>query len=432
MRPAFKTSALLPSALLALLAALVLTLSAAADPAFAPRLLQPKTAAEAWNILRLATDNIHTLLGENRLGEVAVQASLCGPALRAFPGLAQEPDLKLETRLGRALASLNALTTAAQQGNRDGAQSALESIRRALREMEVHFDPKAPGADIFLCPMHADCLADNPKTPCAKCGMDMLKRRIPASFIYTKPGEPTVRMTLEASGPVEAGKPVAVTVRLRTGGTGEKPVTHDDLMVMHTEPIHLLIEEPGLGDYHHEHPVPTAVPGEYTFTFTPSKTAPYRVWADLVPFATGIQELPFADLPGAGTGTPVGPEPDRFLSQTDGYRFELSFPSSPPLPTRAGQTRPMTLTVRDAQGTPVTALEPVMNAFCHLVGFYDDYRTVLHLHPTGGDVLNPELRGGPALGFQLYAPKPGFVRLYAQVRVGGRMLFAPFNLNVVP
>ena len=86
----------------------------------------------------------------------------------------------------------------------------------------------------------------------------------------------------------------------------------------------------------------------------------------------------------------------------------------------------------DAAGKPLRQLEPVMNAFSHLVGFYDDYRTVVHLHPTGGDVLNPDLRGGPALGFILYAPKAGFIRLYCQVSIGGRMLFAPFNVNVEP
>ena len=430
MRLPFRNSLRILTAFLGFLTILEWASSAKADPALAPSLLQPKTAAEAWNILRLATANIETLLGENRLAEVPVQTSLCGPAVRTLPALAREPDGQLEPRLRRAFTSLNALTAAAQQGNREGAAAALEGFRRVLKELAVHFDPKAPGADIFLCPMHADCLSENPKTPCPKCGMDLLKRRIPASFIYMKPGEPTVRMTLHSSAPMEAGKPVSVTVRLRTGPAGERPVTPDDLMVMHTEPIHLLIEEPGLRDYHHEHPVPTATPGEYAFTFTPATTAPYRIWADLVPFATGIQEMPFADLPSAGTGTPVVREPDRFLSETGGYRFELGFPEA--LPVRAGRTRSMTLTVRDAQGGPVTVLEPVMNAFCHLVGFYDDYRTVLHLHPTGGDVLNPELRGGPSLGFQLHAPKPGFVRLYAQVRLGGRMLFAPFNINVLP
>ena len=67
-----------------------------------------------------------------------------------------------------------------------------------------------------------------------------------------------------------------------------------------------------------------------------------------------------------------------------------------------------------------------------LVGFYEDYQTVVHLHPAGGDVLNPDLRGGPTLGFILFAPRAGFIRLYCQVSIGGRLLFAPFNLNVGP
>lgn len=402
---------------------------ATADPAFAPTLLQPKTGAEAWNILRLATDNMDILLAENRLPEIPVQLSLCGPAVRTLPNTAQNPDSKFDSRIQRAFTSLNALASAAQQGNADGAKAALAGFRRALQEITVYFHPALPRADIFLCPMHADCLAEDSQTPCAKCGMDMIKRRIPASLIYTKPGEPTVQIQL-AAAPVEADKPLRVVVRLIRGE--DKPVTPDDLLVMHTEPIHLLIEEPGLGDYHHEHPVPTSTPGEYTFTFTPRKTARYRIWADIVPLATGIQELPFADLSAATASAPVKPEPDRLTATAEGYHFALSFPNTPAQTLKAGQPRPMTLHIWDTQGRPVLALEPLMNAFCHLVGFYDDFRTVLHLHPIGGEVTNPDLRGGPALGFQWYAPKPGFIRLYAQVRIGGRMVFAPFNLNVLP
>ena len=54
------------------------------------------------------------------------------------------------------------------------------------------------------------------------------------------------------------------------------------------------------------------------------------------------------------------------------------------------------------------------------------------LHPGGGDVLHQDLRGGLALSFAFYPPKAGFIRLYCQVGVGGRMLFAPFNVNVEP
>ena len=99
-----------------------------------------------------------------------------------------------------------------------------------------------------------------------------------------------------------------------------------DLMVMHTEPIHLLIEEPGLGDYNHEHLRPTETPGEYAFPFTPAKSGPYRIWADVVPMASGVQELPFADLPAAGEAVPPVDTANRLTSSAGGYQFSLSFP----------------------------------------------------------------------------------------------------------
>jgi hypothetical protein len=330
----------------------------------------------------------------------------------------------------RALLSVNAIATAAQQNNPVGAKTALASLRTVLEAIGKHFDPKAVAGDIFTCPMHSDFVSQNPKMPCAKCGMDLLTRRIPYSFIYTKPGEPTTRMTATVSAPIVAGKLIEVKVRMEKAD--KSPVLHDDLMVMHTQPIHLLIEEPSLGDYHHEHPVATKIPGEYVFSFTPQKTAPYRIWADLVPVATGVQELPYVDLPSEGKAAPIEDTANRFTSTAGGYQFTLTFDSGNHLPTKAGLARPMGITVTTPDGKPVTTLEPVMNAFCHLVGFYEDYRTVVHLHPTGGDVVNPDARGGPALGFILFAPRAGFIRLYCQVNIGGRMLFAPFNVNVAP
>ena len=73
-----------------------------------------------------------------------------------------------------------------------------------------------------------------------------------------------------------------------------------------------------------------------------------------------------------------------------------------------------------------------MNAFAHLVGFYEDNGTVVHLHPKGPEVTDPTLRGGPELEFRFYPPKEGFLRLYCQVQVDGKMIFAPFEVQVVP
>ncbi len=401
-----------------------------ADTPISPSILRPVGAAECWNVIRLATNNVELLLKENRLSEIPVQISYCSPALRTLPPLAAPPEAfaKMEPLVQRSFTSVNAIASAAQQGNPGGVSGALAGLRAVLQTMAEGFDPAVVAADIFVCPMHSDVLSSNAKTPCVKCGMSLLTRRIPYSFIYTAPGEPTIRLTATVSAPVEAGKKIEVTVRMEKAD--KSPLLLADLLEIHTQPIHLLIEEPGLGDYHHEHPIPTSTPGEYRFSFTPTKTGPYRIWADIVPVTTGLQELPFVDLPSAGSAGAIEDQESRFTSTAGGYRFTLTLSGGERVPIKAGKARSMGITISDSDGKPTTTLEPLMNAFAHLVGFCDDYKTVIHLHPTGGDILDPKLRGGPSLGFTLFAPRPGFIRLYCQVSIGGRMLFAPFNLNI--
>ncbi|WP_395738811.1 hypothetical protein [Prosthecobacter sp.] len=403
-----------------------------ADQVIPGNVLDPKTAPEAWNVIRLATTNVEKLLQEGRLAEIAVQIAYCSPALRALPQLSGGAEnLQKVTPLSeRALTLVNTLAKAARDNNAGGAEAVYQNLHQTLDGMARHFDPKVVKSDIFFCPMHPDFIAGAATTPCDKCGMHLLTRRIPYSFIYMKPGEPTMRLSAQASGPVEAGKKLEVKVRLRKAD--DSPVLYKDLLVMHTERIHLLIEEPSLGDYHHEHPVMTDVPGEYAFSFTPQRSAPYRIWADLVPAETGVQELPFTDLPSVGAAGPITDKATKFSSKVDAYSFVITLGSGNGEPLKANQARRMDIMVTDAAGKPVTQLEPVMNAFAHLVGFYDDYRSVVHLHPAGGDVTASDARGGPGLSFMFFPPRAGFIRLYCQVSVNGRMLFAPFNVNVVP
>ena len=49
---------------------------------------------------------------------------------------------------------------------------------------------------------------------------------------------------------------------------------------------------------------------------------------------------------------------------------------------------------------------------------------------TLSDMEKAEERGGPTLRFKLYAPAPGFYRLYAQTQIMGEQKFAPFNVTV--
>ena len=415
---------------LRILAVVVCLAAARADVAVPPNVLDPPTAPEAWNVIRLATANVERLLKEERLAEIQVQISLCSPALRRLAVEVGPPERSAELKADsmRALSLINNLAIASAGKDRAGTNKAFDSLRAVIAKMAAQFDPKIVATDISLCPMHPECVAPNATTPCEKCGMDMVKRRIPYSFIFVPPGEPTMLLKASATGPLEAGKKAGIKVQIqRRDGT---PVLINDLMVMHTQPIHLLIVDPSLTDYHHEHPTPTGVPGEYAFSFTPTKSASYRIWADLVPADSGVQEYPAVELPGAGAADSIGDMSGRFDTQAGGLRFRLTFEKGQ-LP-KARQVRIMQIVVTDAAGQPVRQLAPVMNAFAHLVGFYEDYRTVVHLHPEGGDILRADLRGGPVMGFKFYPPRAGFIRAFCQVVVDGKTIFAPFNVNVAP
>ena len=399
-------------------------------------ILNPQSAPEAWNVLRLAVANIGRLVGENRLGEVIDQASLCSPALRTLARLADGMPQQTEvaTVTLRVSSAMHSLTQACVACDRASVGSALERLHAALGALAAGTDPRTVNADVFLCPMHPEVTSLDGGALCPKCGMALVPRRIPYSFVYVAPpGEPSMHMTASSDAPLQAGRPTRVRVRF-TKKDGS-PVAPTDLLVAHTQKIHLLIVDSALEDYHHEHPTPTGSPGEYEFAFTPANTRPYRVYADVVPALTGIQEYLPADLPAApGTTPPEGRQAifqSQFDAEAGGLKFRLVVETADRSP-HAGQTCALQVTVSSTEGEPFAKLEPVMNAFAHLVGFYDDRQTVVHLHPAGPEVLDEALRGGPDLRFVFYPPKSGLLRLYCQVQVDGRQIFAPFALSVAP
>ena len=205
-----------PTAPRAFASALLILLSLAglawSDPVVPGNILDPKTAPEAWNVIRLATKNIERLIEENRLSEIPVQASYCSPSLRTLARLATTAEAAAQAgpATTRAIGWLGALARGAEANSLTGTRDALEKLRIVLADIARHFDPKAIEADIFFCPMHSDFVSEKAATPCAKCGMSLLTRRIPYSFIYTKPGKPTTRLTAIAGAPI---------VRLTLAGT---------------------------------------------------------------------------------------------------------------------------------------------------------------------------------------------------------------------
>lgn len=237
----------------------------------------------------------------------------------------------------------------------------------------------------------------------------------------------TTKMSLTTATPLVVGEATTVTVKLST--PDGKPMLLSDLKEMHTEKIHLLINDLSLSDYHHEHPVPTATPGEYQFTFTPSKPGRYRVWADLVPIATDIQEYAIGDISASTKSAAMTNRTSRTAVEIDGLKYEIAF--DPPA-LIAGKAALGRLLITTPDGAIFTQLEPVMGAFAHIVGFSEDLQSIAHIHPMGIEPESPADRGAGELSFHLLPAVPGLMRLYAQVRINGRDKFAPFTLEIQP
>jgi hypothetical protein len=323
-----------------------------------------------------------------------------------------------------------AMHTASDAGKGDLAAALMKRVETEFEALQKTADPEILKAahklaERFTCPMHPDVIGRKNEA-CPKCGMPLDQPVvIMPSFLAKGTGQHAVVATISTDAPLEPGKLAHATLHLRRTMM-DHPVTLDQLIETHSKKIHLLIVDQSLIDYHHEHPQPTDTPGDYVFEFTPTKPGAYYAWADLRPLPLGLQEYDKTLIAGTGKSEPVSDKNTRLVADSEGFHFELSLEKGE---IKAGEVANASLRVtRD--GKEFTQLEPVMKAFAHLVGFHEDGETVLHMHPTGAPIVNESARGGPVLEFKIFATKPGFTRLFAQVQIDGRQVFAPFDVQV--
>lgn len=234
-----------------------------------------------------------------------------------------------------------------------------------------------------------------------------------------------IKLTLVKT--VAQGNHQNVFFKLVNQKTG-KPVLLDELKTVHTRRIHLLIIDQNLNDYSHVHSHPTQEPGVYEFHWQPQNNpGNYNLWADITLNKDNQHAYLLTPLMRTSDKPAVIHRKAFAESTVDGFHFALSFN---PTSVHAGEAAMGKIMITDSQGKPVTALEPVMGAFAHLVGFDDDFKTVIHIHPMGKEPTKPTDRGGPLLEFHLEAEKAGFIKLFAQVKINGRELYVPFGIQV--
>jgi rubrerythrin len=309
----------------------------------------------------------------------------------------------------------------------DEARAAAERAQKLWSEIKSLYPKEALQLlpPLWSCPMHQE-LMKTAAGNCPICGM-------PLEPIYvTQPQlteSPIIGAEIIADGPLEVGKRADLRIRLFFLDNSQS-VGLSDLEETHTRKIHFLISDITETDYHHEHPEP-AGDGEYAFSFTPQRPDTYRVWADLLPVRTHVQQYSVADIPSSTSRQAklAENEAENRHAEIDGYKFELSFEKDV---IRERDTVAGKLRVTDPDGQPCKKLGVVMGAFGHFVGFGDDFATVLHLHPTGPLITDPEARSGPELPFYFRSNKTGFFRLFAQVKIEGKDFFPRFVLRVQP
>ena len=310
-----------------------------------------------------------------------------------------------------------------ESGSRDAARSAAGRAQTLWADARALYPREALELlpPLWSCPMHQE-LMETAAGNCPVCGM-------PLEPIYVTQPQltegPIIGAVIVAGGPLRVGQRADCRIRLFFLDDGQ-PVRLADLEETHTRKIHLLISDISETDYHHEHPEP-AGDGQYAFGFTPRRPDTYRVWADLQPVRTHVQQYSVADIP-SGTARQARlteNEPEDRHAEIDGYKFDLSFEKD----IRERETVAGKLRVTDPDGRPCNKLGVVMGAFGHFVAFGDDFATVLHLHPTGPLITDPEARSGPELRFYFRSKKTGLFRLFAQVRIEGKDFFPRFVLH---
>jgi hypothetical protein len=307
------------------------------------------------------------------------------------------------------------------------AAAAVTDARKTWAAIKAHYPEEALQVlpALWSCPMHQELMKPAAGN-CPICGMAL-------EPIYVTQPQLTqtsiIRAQIVAQAPLQIAKRADLRIRLFFNKDG-RPVRLDDLEETHTRKIHLLISDISQTDYHHEHPEQVGE-GEYAFSFTPARPDTYRVWADLKPVLTHVQQYSVADIPSTTPrqGALAPQEPENRHAEIEGYKFDLTFVK--PL-IHEKETVPGTLRVTGPDGEPFNKLEVVMGAFGHFVGICDDFSTVLHIHTVGSLIQSPDLRGGPDLPIYFRSNKPGFVRFFGQVKIRGKEMFPRFVIRVQP
>jgi Cu+-exporting ATPase len=234
------------------------------------------------------------------------------------------------------------------------------------------------------------------------------------------------------------GEPATFAYRVSDAAGGE-PVA--DLPLDHERPMHTIVVSSDLAFFAHVHPEPDG-DGGYRVAVTPPTAGAYRVYTEFV--RDGRKVLDRREVV-VGNPAPAAADlaVDLAPKTVDGLTVALAVPAE----IRAGEPVHLDVAVgRDGQ--PVTDLEPYLGAVAHLAIVAADGGDFAHVHGeakgAAGDAAaddHADDRGaadahavpavfGPGIHADHAFPQPGLYKVWVQVQHEGRVVTAPFVVEV--
>jgi hypothetical protein len=248
-----------------------------------------------------------------------------------------------------------------------------------------------------------------------------------------------VNVQFDPPTPQAAAKPTHLSLIVTEQKVGE-PIKQFD--IIHDKLMHLIIvNREDLSHFAHTHPKLDKETGIFHITHTFAKAGKYKMWIDIKP--KGGQQILTAfsfNVEGQPVHTPTDVIPDKTLVKdvvADGQSYQVTLDFQPKQrPLTTGRNVTITFEIRDANGKPISNLEPLMAAWGHCVVIDADAKEFLHVHPTeevhdDNNATSWQGGGGPSVSFLANFPKPGLYRAWGQFQHEGRLLTADFTFEVV-
>ena len=239
------------------------------------------------------------------------------------------------------------------------------------------------------------------------------------------------------TGTVRAGHPVTMTFSVQLP-SGETLTTYKTGPGPHTG-VHLIIVRDDLAYIIHDHP-PISANGMLRQSVSFPAPGPYRILVDVYPDIPGGQpnfQL-FRSIRVAGVYHPRKLPPFKADLTVGGYHFDMQ--GKPTI--HAIQADFVHVDVSDPHGRPVKFV-PWFGALAHAIFFHVGSLDYFHTHvcaanaPNCASILGASRITGHAtapgkITLGVLLPVSGTWRLFLQMKIRGKILTAPFTLQVAP